>query len=166
VGIPADHRSNESANSSASSSAKIPPVSANSSAFLPSSSPQLNPDHGLYGFFRRKAASNLRGNDQYETFTDPTIKFSGRAWLASELRLKNFKDLHTLWFVLLRERNLLATQREEMRRLGLILFCTCASALTHDTLQCRKSMARIKAVMNERRLAYEGAVKIAEQERE
>lgn len=32
--------------------------------------------------------------------------------------------------------------------------------------QCRKSMARIKAVMNERRLAYEGAVKIAEQQRE
>jgi hypothetical protein len=32
--------------------------------------------------------------------------------------------------------------------------------------QCRKSMARIKAVINERRLAYEGAVKIAEQQRE
>jgi large subunit ribosomal protein L47 len=32
--------------------------------------------------------------------------------------------------------------------------------------QCRKSMARIKAVINERRLAYEGAVKIAEQQKD
>lgn len=31
--------------------------------------------------------------------------------------------------------------------------------------QCRKSMARIKYVMNERRLAYEGALKLAEEEK-
>jgi large subunit ribosomal protein L47 len=33
--------------------------------------------------------------------------------------LKSFKDLHTLWYVTLRERNLLATQREEARRAGI-----------------------------------------------
>ncbi|KAJ6584986.1 mitochondrial 39-S ribosomal protein L47 (MRP-L47)-domain-containing protein, partial [Mycena capillaripes] len=121
---------------------------------------QLSPDHGLYGFFRRREDPNLRGDDQYETFTDPTIKYKGRSWLASELRLKSFQDLHTLWYVLLRERNLLATQREEMRRFGL------AKDRFPAANACRKSMARIKAIMNERRLAYEGAVALAEKERE
>jgi large subunit ribosomal protein L47 len=47
--------------------------------------------------------------------------FQGRAWDASELRLKSFKDLHTLWYVAAREQNLLATQKEEVRRMGVSL---------------------------------------------
>jgi len=107
----------------------------------------------------------LKGENRFEVMETPESYhvLSGRPWFASELRQKSFKDLHTLWYVCLREKNLLATQREEVRRMG----------ATHSELQvssakvrnCQKTMARIKAVLNERRLAYVGAVELAEKER-
>ncbi|KAG6831940.1 hypothetical protein H0H92_006541 [Tricholoma furcatifolium] len=124
-------------------------------------------DHGLYGFFRKKENSDeLTGEGKYEVFEDQASKSkqTGRSWRASELRLKSFSDLHTLWYILLRERNLLATQKEETRRMGVM---DTASQISLTRLyHTRKSMARIKAVLNERRLAYEGAVKLVEGERD
>jgi len=84
-----------------------------------------------------------------DTFQDDPA----RSWKAAELRRKSFKDLHTLWYVLLRELNLLAAQREEGRRLGVTNPESLAGSKKDH--QCRKSMARIKYVINERRLLYE-----------
>ncbi|KAI0260217.1 mitochondrial 39-S ribosomal protein L47 (MRP-L47)-domain-containing protein, partial [Gloeopeniophorella convolvens] len=124
--------------------------------------PHLNvpakPDHGLYAFFRKR---EVDGKVIYDTVEDGAgmQDVFGRAWTAAELRRKSFKDLHTLWYVLLRERNLLATQVENYRRASIAPGMVARTIGTREH-QCRKSMARIKYVINERRLAYEGALKI------
>ncbi|KAF9438856.1 54S ribosomal protein L4 mitochondrial [Entomortierella beljakovae] len=90
--------------------------------------------------------------------TLPTEKsWTGRAWRATELRLKSFDDLHKLWYVLLKERNLLAAQKEEARR-----FHIAKQYFSNKGRQvkCQKSMARIKFVLNERRLAWVEAKKL------
>ncbi|KAG9070195.1 54S ribosomal protein L4 mitochondrial [Linnemannia hyalina] len=88
----------------------------------------------------------------------PTEKsWTGRAWRASELRVKSFDDLHKLWYVLLKERNVLAVQKEEARR-----FHISKQYFSNKgrQIKCQKSMARIKFVLNERRLAWVEATKL------
>ncbi|KAK3835801.1 MAG: mitochondrial 39-S ribosomal protein L47 (MRP-L47)-domain-containing protein [Linnemannia elongata] len=88
----------------------------------------------------------------------PTEKsWTGRAWRASELRVKSFDDLHKLWYVLLKERNVLAAQKEEARR-----FHISKQYFSNKgrQIKCQKSMARIKFVLNERRLAWVEATKL------
>ncbi|QRV77811.1 Mitochondrial 39-S ribosomal protein L47 (MRP-L47) [Ceratobasidium sp. AG-Ba] len=119
---------------------------------------KVNPNHGLYGFFRQ--VRNDDGTMRYETLEEKhrTNDWSGRPWMASELRRKSFKDLHTLWYVLARERNLLATQKHEARRQAIDV--SVFTNINMRNMRCRKSMARIKQVLNERRLAYEAAVEL------
>ncbi|KAI9058360.1 MRP-L47-domain-containing protein [Trametes sanguinea] len=123
---------------------------------------EVNPNHGLYAFFRRKEKDGKVWYDTVEP-ADVVNDKSGRSWTAAELRRKSFKDLHTLWYVVLRERNLLATQQAEARRLGAN---EQTLSLWAKARRCRKTMARIKYVINERRLAYEGALKIHNEQRE
>ncbi|EGO23996.1 hypothetical protein SERLADRAFT_392744 [Serpula lacrymans var. lacrymans S7.9] len=113
---------------------------------------EVDPGHGLWAFFRKK---EINGSTQYETIEprDAIAEDTGRSWKAVELRRKSFKDLHTLWYLVLKERNLLATQREEGRRIG--VSNPGALAATTKMHQCRKTMARIKFVINERRLVFE-----------
>nr|XP_058958820.1 large ribosomal subunit protein uL29m-like [Pocillopora verrucosa] len=79
---------------------------------------------------------------------------TGRKWHAGELRGKSNEDLHKLWYVLLKERNMLMTLKHEAKRQS---FPMPSPTRTHKV---QKSMAAIKQVLSER----EKAVKSLENE--
>lgn len=139
------------------------------------------PDHPLMQFFQRtpvrvaRAGTSGVHEDEKETVYVPVAvserdlehESSSRSWLAPELRRKSSADLHTLWYVLHMERNRLATTWEELRRnsaqgparmLG--------ESVSYRSHRVRKSMARIKFVLNERRLALMDAQRRARAEPE
>lgn len=43
----------------------------------------------------------------------------GRSWMKDDLRIKSNSDLHKLWYILLKERNMILTMRHECKRLGI-----------------------------------------------
>ncbi len=70
------------------------------------------------------------------------------AWSADELRIKSNVDLHKLWFVLLKERNMLLTMEHE---------CNDKVELFPSPERIDKvniSMANIETVVRERNRAY------------
>ncbi|KAJ8431697.1 hypothetical protein Cgig2_022319 [Carnegiea gigantea] len=68
----------------------------------------------------------------------------GRSWKASELRHKSWDDLHKLWYVLLKEKNMLMTQRQMLNAQNLRF------PNPERISKVRKSMCRIKHVLTER----------------
>ena len=88
----------------------------------------------------------------FEEFVEEKLKpgemmVTGRAWTTADLRRKSFDDLHKLWYVLYKERNLLLSQRDKSRR-------ALQPILKPDEnryMKVKKSMAGIKVVMGERK---------------
>ncbi|CAG8499644.1 5018_t:CDS:2 [Ambispora leptoticha] len=99
---------------------------------------------GLYEFF-------LDGKKALATIDELKV---GRSWRAAELRKKKFDDLHKLWYILLKERNMLATMKQEAKRFNKYEG-PWAEAHQKRNFKCVKAMARIKFVLNERRVCYE-----------
>ncbi|XP_028915597.1 39S ribosomal protein L47, mitochondrial [Ornithorhynchus anatinus] len=64
-------------------------------------------------------SSSMKGLEEF--FDDPknwgaeTVK-SGAAWTCEQIRTKSNEDLHKLWYVLLKERNMLLTLEQEAKR--------------------------------------------------
>jgi ribosomal protein L29 len=79
---------------------------------------------------------------------------TGTSWSASHLRRKSFDDLHALWLVLYKERNALLTHQTKVSR---VRDPTQTRVTTEKMYKVKKSMARIKAVLAERRKAYKAS---------
>ena len=100
-----------------------------------------------------------RSSEGLNAFLDP-IRFlpedkqkdevSGREWEARELRLKSFEDLHGLWYVLLKEKNMLQTEKYVARANRVRM------RSAQRIGQVRRSMAKIKLVLSERAIEDAG----------
>ncbi|GAB9474740.1 Mitochondrial 39-s ribosomal protein l47 [Globisporangium polare] len=84
----------------------------------------------------------------------------GGDWKAWMLREKSTDDLHKLWYVLLKERNALLTERQQCRAKNI------AMPNASRRVKVKKSMARLKLVLHERSEIYQAnqAKKQVEQE--
>ncbi|GAB2221178.1 hypothetical protein Droror1_Dr00012347 [Drosera rotundifolia] len=83
----------------------------------------------------------------------------GRSWKACELRLKSWDDLQKLWYVLLKEKNMLMTQRQMLNAQNLRF------PNPERISKVRKSMCRIKHVLTERAIEEPDARRSAEMKR-
>ncbi|XP_074267535.1 uncharacterized protein LOC141590926 [Silene latifolia] len=83
----------------------------------------------------------------------------GRSWKASELRLKSWDDLNKLWYVLLKEKNMLMSQRQMLNAQNLRF------PNPERVSKVRKSMCRIKHVLTERAIEERDARRSAEMKR-
>ncbi|GJN38881.1 hypothetical protein PR202_gb27960 [Eleusine coracana subsp. coracana] len=70
-----------------------------------------------------------------------------RSWKASELRLKSWDDIQKLWYVLLKEKNMLMSQRQMLHSENLRF------PNPERISKVKKSMCRIKHVLTERAIA-------------
>ncbi|KAI3402137.1 hypothetical protein diail_66 [Diaporthe ilicicola] len=111
---------------------------------------ETDPDHGLWDFFYSKGKPlNTPEEDAAH----------GRAWKVEELRRKSWEDLHSLWWVCVKERNRIATANWE-RSKGKYGYGDNESKLRET--EVRKTQAAIKHALTERFYAWEDARKLAQ----
>ncbi|GCC22774.1 large ribosomal subunit protein uL29m [Chiloscyllium punctatum] len=81
--------------------------------------------------------------DDSKNWGEPTVK-SGAPWTAKQLRLKSNEDLHKLWYILLKEKNMLLTLEQEAKRQRLPM------PSPERLKKMERSMARLDSVVQER----------------
>ncbi|XP_018528728.1 LOW QUALITY PROTEIN: 39S ribosomal protein L47, mitochondrial [Lates calcarifer] len=84
--------------------------------------------------------------DLPENWGEVKVK-SGAPWTAKQLRAKSNEDLHKLWYVLLKERNMLLTLEQEARRQRVQM------PSPERIRKIERSMIRLETVVNERETA-------------
>ncbi|XP_031485051.1 uncharacterized protein LOC116254100 [Nymphaea colorata] len=113
-----------------------------------------------------RAASSMVAHNPLEEFfeadrskEDDKPVVYGRSWKAAELRLKSWDDLQKLWYVLMKEKNMLMTQRQMLHSQNLRF------PNPERIPKVRKSMCRIKHVLTERAIAEPDPRRSAEMKR-
>ncbi|XP_005800596.1 39S ribosomal protein L47, mitochondrial [Xiphophorus maculatus] len=84
--------------------------------------------------------------DQPENWGESNVK-SGAPWTAKQLRTKSNEDLHKLWYVLLKERNMLLTLEQEAKRQRVQM------PSPERMKKIERSMVRLDTVVKERETA-------------
>lgn len=117
---------------------------------------EVSPDHPLWAFFPE-------GNNSQSCFRETSdLNIESRAWLLPELRRKSFEDLHRLWYLILKERNILA------REVKLVESFNERGTHVHDEIDERLVLTqkRIKQVLLERQVAFERAQALTGEQQE
>eukprot|EP01117_Protostelium_nocturnum_P002480 TRINITY_DN1317_c0_g1_i1.p1 TRINITY_DN1317_c0_g1~~TRINITY_DN1317_c0_g1_i1.p1 ORF type:complete len:138 (+),score=43.71 TRINITY_DN1317_c0_g1_i1:117-530(+) len=112
------------------------------------------------GFFIQKGQSvaSRSFNEFFEQIPKQgSIPKAGRAWTAPELRLKSFEDLHKLWYVLLKERNVLFTQKETIKEMS---HPKQFSNVKNKIRKVSQSMARLQTIITERKISNQQLAKL------
>ncbi|XP_003974303.1 large ribosomal subunit protein uL29m [Takifugu rubripes] len=84
--------------------------------------------------------------DLPENWGETTVK-SGAPWTAKQLRTKSNEDLHKLWYVLLKEKNMLLTLQQESKRQRIQM------PSPERIRKVERSMFRLETVVKERETA-------------
>lgn len=116
----------------------------------------VSPDHPLWAFFPdgNKSDSCYRETGDLDVLSRP--------WDLPALRRKSFDDLHKLWYLILKERNILA------REVRLAESFNERSTHAHNDLDDKLTLTqkRIKQVLIERQVAYERVQTFTESQKE
>lgn len=105
----------------------------------------VSPDHPLWGFFPEGS------NTQYSYRQPEELDRDARAWRMAELRNKSFEDLHKIWHLTLKERNIIYREKRLFESIALpngALFDEVDQKLT-------LTQKRIKQVLAERQVSFE-----------
>ncbi|RLV89579.1 54S ribosomal protein L4 mitochondrial [Spathaspora sp. JA1] len=111
----------------------------------------INPNHPLWQFFPPDAKTSIRETEE--------LDLESRSWTMNELRRKSFEDLHKIWYLTLKQRNILARET----RLGDAVYADTSkfNQIDEKLVLVQK---RIKNALLERQVAYERAQLLSEKQ--